>query len=73
MNVEHTKSSLAYDMDWSAGTLWCGVHKLGSSTHRCPREAETITMSGGWVDLDAVGLVASCSAEAAKAAFEREL
>ena len=30
-------------------------------------------MTGGWVNLDAVGLIAGCSVEVAKAAFEREL
>ena len=30
-------------------------------------------MTGGWVDLDAVGLVAGCTAEAAEAAFELKL
>ena len=63
----------AYDMDWSAGTIWCGVHKLASSTHRKPKDAETVLMTGGWVNLDAVGLIAGCSVDAAKAAFEREL
>ena len=72
LNLEHTHVT-AYDMDWSAGTIWCGVHKLASSTHRCPRSAETITMTGGWIDLDAVGLVAGCSQEVAKTAFEREI
>ena len=72
MNVLHTLQT-AYDMDWSAGTIWCGIHKLGSATHRKPKEANTIVMSGGWINLDAVGLVAGCTDEAAKAAFEREL
>ena len=72
LNIEHTVSG-AYDMDWNAGTIWCGLHKLASSTHRCPKDAEAVTMTGGWINLDAVGLVAGCSADAAKAAFEREL
>ena len=72
LNVLHTLQT-AYDMDWSAGTIWCGIHKLGSATHRKPKEANTIVMSGGWINLDAVGLVAGCTDEAAKAAFEREL
>ena len=72
MNLEHTQIG-AYDMDWNAGTIWCGAHKLASSTHRCPKDAEVITMTGGWINLDAVGLIASCSAEVAKATFEREL
>eukprot|EP00439_Symbiodinium_sp_Y106_P076100 s139_g15.t1 len=72
LNYEHTQLG-AYDMDWNAGTIWCGVHKLASSTHRCPREAETITMTGGWINLDAVGLIASCSTEVAKTTFEKEL
>ena len=72
LNIDHTLPS-AYDMDWNAGTMWCGIHKLASSTHRAPRGAETIVMPGGWVDLDAVGLVAGCTAEAAKSAFELEL
>eukprot|EP00439_Symbiodinium_sp_Y106_P029481 s4157_g3.t1 len=72
LNIDHTLPT-AYDMDWNAGTIWCGIHKLASATHRVPRGAETIVMSGGWVDLDAVGLVAGCTAEAAKTAFELEL
>ncbi|CAE7210973.1 unnamed protein product [Symbiodinium sp. CCMP2592] len=55
LNLEHTQVG-AYDMDWNAGTIWCGIHKLASSTHRCPRDAESITMTGGWINLDAVGL-----------------
>ena len=58
---------------WNAGTIWCGVHKLAPSTHRCPKEAETVYMAGGWINLHAVGLAASCSSEVAKSAFEREL
>ena len=72
LNVEHTTPQ-AYDMDWSAGTIWCGIHKLASSTHRSPKSSEVVTMPGGWVNLDAVGLVAGCSSDAAKAAFELEL
>ena len=72
LNVMHTLPT-SYDMDWNAGTLWCGVLKLGSATHRKPKEANTILMTGGWVNLDAVGLVAGCTDEVAKAAFEREL
>ncbi|CAE7912057.1 GIP, partial [Symbiodinium necroappetens] len=54
VHMEHTQMS-AYDMDWSAGTIWCGVHKIASATHRGPKDAEVITMHGGWVNLDAVG------------------
>ena len=72
LNIDHTTIG-AYDMDWNAGTIWCGTHKLASATHRCPKDAQTIYMTGGWINLDAVGLVAGCSADAAKAAFEREL
>ena len=72
LNFDHTTIG-AYDMDWNAGTIWCGTHKLASATHRCPKDAQTIYMTGGWINLDAVGLVAGCSADAARAAFEREL
>ena len=72
LNLEHTQVS-AYDMDWSAGTVWCGIHKLASSTLRCPKDAEIINMSGGWINLDAVALVSGCQLDDAKAAFEREL
>ncbi|CAE7832190.1 pol [Symbiodinium sp. CCMP2592] len=63
LNEMHVQQS-AYDMDWSAGTIWCGLHKLGSATHRKPKDAETVLMSGGWVNLDAVGLIAGCSVDA---------
>ena len=69
LNVEHTIAQ-SYDMDWSAGTIWCGIHKLASATHRAPKSSEVISMPGGWVNLDAVELVAGCTPEAAKAAFE---
>ncbi|CAE7769231.1 unnamed protein product [Symbiodinium sp. CCMP2592] len=72
LNYEHTTTG-AYDMDWNAGTIWSGLHKLASSTHRSPKDAEIITMTGGWINLDAVGLIAGCTVEAAKAAFEKEL
>ena len=72
LNVEHTQAQ-AYDMDWNAGTIWCGIHKLGSATHRAPKNSEQVLMSGGWVNLDAVGLIAGCTVDVAKAAFENEL
>lgn len=72
LNLDHTLAT-SYDMDWSAGTIWCGPQKLASSTHRPPKHVEVVTMSGGWVNLDAVGLVAGCTVEVAKAAFELEL
>ncbi|CAE7623447.1 unnamed protein product [Symbiodinium sp. CCMP2592] len=65
LNEMHLQQG-AYDMDWNAGTIWCGIHKLASSTHRKPKDAETILMTGGWVNLDAIGLIAGCTAEAAK-------
>ncbi|CAE7593269.1 unnamed protein product [Symbiodinium necroappetens] len=72
LNLDHTLAA-SYDMDWSAGTIWCGPQKLASATHRPPKQAEVITMSSGWVNLDAIALVAGCTVEAAKAAFELEL
>eukprot|EP00439_Symbiodinium_sp_Y106_P040652 s2862_g5.t1 len=72
LNVDHTMTT-AYDMDWNAGTIWCGIHKLASATHRAPKPAEVILMPGGWVNLDAVGLIAGCTVDVAKAAFELEL
>ncbi|CAE7848677.1 pol, partial [Symbiodinium necroappetens] len=72
LNIDHTLV-VSYDMDWGAGTLWCGPQKLGSSTHRPPHEAEIVKMTGGWVKLDAVSLVAGCNVDVAKSAFEREL
>lgn len=74
LRLEHTEAG-AYDMDWSAGTIWCGIHKLGSATHRSPKpqQAEVILMGNGWVNLDAVALVAGCSPDTAKRAFELEL
>ncbi|CAE7940814.1 GIP [Symbiodinium necroappetens] len=72
LNLDHTLQS-SYDMDWNAGTIWCGPQKIASATHRAPRGVEVITMSGGWVDLDSVGLVTGCSVDVAKRAFELEL
>ena len=63
----------AYDCDWNLGTIWCGLQKLASATHKPPREGEHILMSGGWVSLSAVALSAGCSIDEAKLAFEREL
>ena len=62
-----------YDCDWSLGTIWCGALKLGSATHRAPKDEEQVLMPGGWVSLSAVARSAGCSTEEAKAAFEREL
>ena len=63
----------AYDCDWSLGTIWLGVNKLASSTHRVPKDDEHVLMSGGWVSLTAVARAAGCSTEEAKQAFEKEL
>ena len=63
----------AYDCDWNLGTIWCGNLKLASSTHRPPKDEETIVMTGGWVSLPAVARTALCTTEEAKQAFEREL
>ena len=63
----------AYDCDWSLGTIWLGVNKLASSTHRVPKDDEHVLLSGGWVSLTAVARAAGCSTEEAKQAFEREL
>ena len=72
MHVEHTLQT-SYDMDWNAGTIWCGPHKLASATHRQPRDQECVVTSGGWVSLSALSLVAGCSVDVAKAAVELEL
>ena len=63
----------SYDCDWNLGTIWCGPNKLGSASHRCPRDEETVVMTGGWVSLSAVAKTALCSIDEAKHAFEREL
>ena len=63
----------AYDCDWNLGTIWCGSLKLGSSTHRAPKDEETVLMTGGWVSISAVARTALCSTEEAKRAFELEL
>ena len=63
----------AYDCDWNMGTIWCGPYKLGSSSHRSPKDEETVTMSGGWISLTAVAKIAACSTDEAKLAFEKEL
>ncbi|CAE7666113.1 GIP [Symbiodinium microadriaticum] len=72
LRVENTLQT-SYDMDWNAGTIWCGPQKLASATHRQPRDQECIVMTGGWISLSAVSLVAGCSVDVAKAAFELEL
>ena len=63
----------AYDIDWNLGTVWCGTLKLGSSTHRAPKDEECVTMTGGWVSITAVSRTALCSCDEAKRAFELEL
>ena len=63
----------AYDCDWNMGTIWCGSRKLGSCSHRAPKDEETVVMPGGWVSLTAVAQTAACSTEKAKRAFELEL
>ena len=63
----------AYDCDWNMGTIWCGPYKLGSASHRQPKDEEVITMGGGWISLTAVAKVAFCSTDEAKLAFEKEL
>ena len=63
----------AYDCDWNLGTIWCGCLKLGSSTHRAPKEEEVVVMTGGWVSLSAVARTALCSTDEARRAFELEL
>ena len=71
-NVLNTQFS-AYDCDWNLGTIWCGSLKLGSATHKAPKDGEHIIMPGGWVSLDSVAETAGCSIDEAKLAFEREL
>ncbi|CAE7254887.1 pol [Symbiodinium sp. CCMP2592] len=71
-NLANTQQS-AYDCDWNLGTIWCSAHKLGSATHRSPKDSETILMPGGWVDLNAISATAGCSVDEAKSAFEKEL
>ena len=72
VHAEHVLPA-AYDMDWGAGTIWCGSQKLASATHRQPRDCECILMSGGWVNLQAIAQVSGCSVDVAKHAFELEL
>ena len=44
----------SFDCDWSLGTIWCGIEKLGSATHRQPKGEEIITMGAGWISVTAV-------------------
>ena len=64
---------LSYDCDWNLGTIWLGSEKLGSATHRQPREGEIITMGAGWISLTAIARAVGCSTDEAKSAFEKEL
>ncbi|CAE7333491.1 unnamed protein product [Symbiodinium sp. KB8] len=41
------------------GTIWCGLEKLGSATHRQPKDDEIITMGAGWISVAAVAPRAS--------------
>ena len=68
----HTNTA-DFDCDWNMGTIWCESLKLGSATHRAPKEEEQIQMPGGWVSLSAGARTANCSTDEAKTAFEREL
>eukprot|EP00439_Symbiodinium_sp_Y106_P034911 s5186_g4.t1 len=63
----------AFDCDWNLGTIWAGVNKLASATHRVPKDEEHVLMSGGWVSVTAVARAAGCSTEEAKRALELEL
>ncbi|CAE7637075.1 pol [Symbiodinium sp. CCMP2592] len=63
-------SPLDYDCDWNMGTVWAGSLKLGSATHRMPRDEDCVTMTGGWVSLSSVARTAGCSTDDAKMAFE---
>ena len=64
---------LSYDCDWNLGTIWLGCEKLGSTSHRQPREGEVITIGAGWISLSSVARAVGCSTDEAKAAFEKEL
>ncbi|CAE7354464.1 unnamed protein product [Symbiodinium sp. CCMP2592] len=63
----------SYDCDWNLGTVWCGSEKLGSSTHRQPKDQdECVLLTGGWVNVSAVARIAGCSTDDSKSAFERK-
>ncbi|CAE7028558.1 unnamed protein product [Symbiodinium sp. CCMP2592] len=72
VHVLNTQTT-AYDCDWGLGTIWCGVHKLASATHKAPKEGEHVLVSGGWVSTTAIAQTAGCSVDEAKQALEREL
>ena len=70
--VSGNTDPLSYDCDWNLGTIWCGVEKLGSASHRQPKEGEIITFGAGWASLSAIARVAGCSTDEARSAFDRE-
>ena len=63
----------SFDCDWSLGTIWCGVEKLGSATHRQPKDDDVITIGAGWISVAAVARTVGCSTDDAKRGFEKEL
>ncbi|CAE7219725.1 unnamed protein product [Symbiodinium microadriaticum] len=63
----------SYDCDWSLGTIWCGQEKLGSATHRQPREDEVITIGAGWISVSAVARCIGYSSDEVKSAFEKAI
>ena len=62
-----------YDIDWNAGTTWYGAAKLGSATHRQPRDGDIKIMPSGWVDIRAIAEITEADVASVIATLEREL
>ena len=62
-----------YDVDWASGTVWAGLHKLGSAVHRRPRSDDVCQLGAGWVDVGEVAAATGADKPAVKAVLEREL
>ena len=63
-----------FDIDWGTGTIWNGVLKIASATHRrdINRQDDYISLAQGWVDLRAVTTLTGASWTEASEAFARE-
>ncbi|CAE7458749.1 unnamed protein product [Symbiodinium sp. CCMP2592] len=55
------------DCDWNMGTIWNGSEKIGSATHRQPKNAdEIVLMPGGWINISAAARVSGSSTDDAR-------
>ena len=63
-----------YDVDWATGTVWTGVYKLASATHRkdANRMEDFHVYQNGRVDIRAITAVTGCEWGQALEAFQQK-